>query len=119
MLLVTGDVVRVINHGDFHAYMHGLHQEKGPSFNTIVEKSFRYITTKETILKRIESDFTVIESKSQKFNNCLKIHEFFEKFKFEEFQATHDPADLESIRKLFDHFSTNDAQITRYIDGQI
>lgn len=30
MQLVTAEVQRVITHSFFHAYMHGLHQEKGP-----------------------------------------------------------------------------------------
>ena len=102
MLLVTQEVQRVIIFPDFHPYMHGLHQEKGHNFKTIVDQSFRYNTTKNTILNRIESDFTAIELKSSAFNNCYEIHEFFEKFKFEDFESNHDKSDLDAIKHKFD-----------------
>jgi hypothetical protein len=57
MQAVTAEVQRVTNHQDFHSHMHGLHQEKGPSFKTIVEESFRYQNVKKVILQRIEADF--------------------------------------------------------------
>jgi len=113
MLLVTQEVQRVVVFGDFHPYMHGLHQEKGPNFKTIVDQSFRYNTTKNTILNRIESDFTAIEVKSQAFNNCYEIHEFFERFKFEDFERTHDKTDLDAIKHMFDKFNKFENSISK------
>lgn len=49
MQTVTEEVVRVINHADFHQFIHGLISEKGPWFRTIVDQSYAYQSTKRAI----------------------------------------------------------------------
>lgn len=85
MSSVTSEVQRVTNHQDFHSHMHGLHQEKGPSYKTIVEGSFRYKAKKDAIMTRLRTDFDGIEEKSRSFRHCRDVSEFCDHFDFQEF----------------------------------
>lgn len=100
MSTVTAEVQRVTNHTEFHQYMHGLHQEKGPSYKTIVEGSFRYTASKKEILDRLRRDFEFIEGKSRSFSHCSEVSKFCDTFNFKEFEREH--SDLESIKNMFD-----------------
>ena len=93
--------------------MHGLHQEKGPSFKTIVEESFRYQTAKKLILQRIATDFAWVEEKSRNFKHCRDVSDFCDNFKFEEFEREH--SDLESIKEKFEQCNKYDISINKYI----
>jgi len=93
--------------------MHGLHQEKGPSYKTIVEGSFRYRHSKQEILDRLKRDFEYIEEKSRSFRNCRDVSEFCDNFNFKEFEREH--TDLESIKEMFDKCQKYDNLINKYI----
>jgi hypothetical protein len=93
--------------------MHGLHSEKGPSFKTIVEESFRYQNVKKVILCRISDDFAWIEEKSRNFKHCRDVSDFCDNFKFEEFERDH--SDLDSIREKFEQCNKFDISVNKYI----
>lgn len=42
MQAITEEVTRVIIHPEFHVFIHGLINDQGPRFRTIVEKSEAY-----------------------------------------------------------------------------
>lgn len=49
MQTVTEEVQRVINHNEFHQFIHGLITDSGPRFRTIVDESWHYKETRELI----------------------------------------------------------------------
>lgn len=49
MQTVTEEVQRVINHNEFHQFIHGLITDSGPRFRTIVDESLHYKITRELI----------------------------------------------------------------------
>jgi hypothetical protein len=93
--------------------MHGLHQEKGPSYKTIIEGSFRYTASKKEILDRIRRDFEYIEKKSQSFSLCNEVSKFCDTFNFKEFEREH--SDLESIKSMFDQCQKFDNLVNKHI----
>lgn len=93
--------------------MHGLHQEKGPSYKTIVETSFRYSDSKKEILRKLKEDFEKIEERCRSFSNCSEVSHFCETFNFEEFER--DFSDLESIKDMFDKCQKYDFSINKHI----
>lgn len=49
MQTVTEEVQRVINHNEFHHFIHGLITDSGPRFRSIVDESFKYTQVRKTI----------------------------------------------------------------------
>lgn len=86
MQIVTDEVVRVINHNEFHHFIHGMITDSGPRFRQIVDESYNYKATKETIQNRISSDFQIIEQRTEKIKDCAEIYIFDQEFDFESFK---------------------------------
>lgn len=113
MQSVTAEVLRIINHPNFVQFIQGLISDSGPRFRSIVEQSFSFQTTKETIQKRIVQDFESLQNFVSKFEQCRDIHDFDTHFDFEEFQAQH--SDLESIKTYLEKLTKWEINITNYI----
>ena len=116
MQTVTEEVQRVINHQDFHHFIHGLITDSGPRFRTIVDESFKYSQVRKTIQERMAQDFAWIEDKSKNFKHCRDVNEFDLTFNFETFKEEHE--DLESIRSQFERLQKWDININKYIKPQ-
>lgn len=76
MQVVTEEVQRVINHGEFHQYVHGLITDNGLRFRSVVEESQNYKDVSKLIMERVTSDFNHIEEKTKAFHSCRDINEF-------------------------------------------
>jgi len=86
MQTVTEEVQRVINHNEFHQFIHGLITDSGPRFRSIVEESSKCQNVRKQILERIASDFNYIEEKTKVFKQCRDINDFDQTFNFEDFK---------------------------------
>lgn len=102
MQIVTEEIQRVINHNEFHQFIHGLITDSGPRFKTIVEESQVYRNVKSQIQGRIQTDFAHIEDRSKNFKSCRDIHEFDNVHDFEKWKAEN--PDLEAVKQQFDRF---------------
>jgi len=76
MQIVTEEVQRVINHSEFHQYVHGLITDNGLRFRSVVEESEKYKDVRLMINKRINSDFLHIEEKTKVLKSCRDIYDF-------------------------------------------
>lgn len=76
MQVVTEEVQRVINHNEFHQFIHGLITDSGPRFHNIVEESAKYKEVRAEIAHRIQTDFAHIEERTKVFKSCSDIHDF-------------------------------------------
>lgn len=74
MQTITEEVQRVINHTEFHHFIHGLITDAGPRFRTIVDQSEKYAKSIQSITERMNSDFTTIEEKTKSFKTCKDIN---------------------------------------------
>jgi hypothetical protein len=57
----------VINHNEFHHFIHGLITDSGPRFRTIVDQSEKYARITAKITERMVVDFAFIEEKTKVF----------------------------------------------------
>jgi len=74
MQQITEEVQRVINHNEFHHFIHGLITDSGPRFRTIVDGSEKYTKIIAKITDRMVSDFSTIEDKTKSFKSCREIN---------------------------------------------
>lgn len=87
MQSVTEEVLRVISHGEFRQFIHGLISEGGPKFRTIVEGSAAYSESKKAIRDRLVKDFELLEVEVKSCLECKAINKFDHEFDFEKFKA--------------------------------
>jgi hypothetical protein len=83
MQAITEEVTRVIIHPEFHMFIHGLINDQGPRFRTIVEKSEAYHDSKQAIIEHLAADFKYLTQMVDVFKECRMIHEFEKDFDFE------------------------------------
>jgi hypothetical protein len=111
MQSVTEEVVRVISHGDFRQFIHGLISDSGPRFRVIVEGSLAYQTTKVTITKRLIADFEHLSAAVEKCGECRDVNDFEQGFVFDDFKAEHEHADLDAVKTKLEDFVKWEAKI--------
>jgi hypothetical protein len=116
MQLVTEEVQRVINHNEFHQFIHGLITDSGPRFRTIVDESDKYKDVRKEIAERLQLDFSHIEEKTKVFKTCIDIYNFSETFNFEEFKEQNQ--DLEQVKLMFEKLAKWDAAINKITNEQ-
>lgn len=86
----------MINHNDFHQFIHGLITDSGIRFRTVVDESQKYKSTVEFINARMATDFAHIEEKTKSFKFCSEINKFDLDFEFEKWKEN---ADLEKVKE--------------------
>ena len=116
MQTVTEEVQRVINHNEFHQFIHGLITDSGPRFRSIVEESSKCQNVRKQILERIASDFNYIEEKTKVFKQCRDINDFDQTFNFEDFKK--ETQDLEQIKSQFEKLAKWDNNMNKFIKGE-
>lgn len=104
---------RVINHNEFHHFIHGLITDSGPRFRTIVDQSEKYARTIAKITERMVIDFAFIEDKTKIFRQCREINQFDLEFSFEQFKE--ESADLEKVKVMFEKLAKWDKLINKSI----
>lgn len=102
MQSVTEDVQRVLTTSDFHQFIHGLINESGPRFRTIVEKSEKYEGSKQEITAKLTKDFQELTELVEAYKECRIVHEFDRDFNFEEWKQKN--TDLDAIRTQLMNF---------------
>jgi hypothetical protein len=105
MQSVTEEVLRVISHGEFRQFIHGLISDSGPRFRTIVEGSVAYRESKKAIRERLLKDFELLEGEVKSCLECKDINKFDHEFDFDKFKAEDPPPELDRIRPKLDDFS--------------
>lgn len=83
MQAVTEEVGRVIAHTDFHQFIHGLINENGPRFRSIVDQSAAFKATKDKITEHINHDFKVLQDTVNSYKQCREVDEFERTFDFD------------------------------------
>ena len=100
---------------DLQQFINGLITDTTPRFGTIVEHSYRYKMTKKAIEDHLSEDFAYLEEETKKFQNCRKVHEFEQTFRFEDFQREANSSELETIKGLFEVWSKWELDISKNI----
>jgi dynein heavy chain len=95
------DVQPINTQQDLQSYINGLITDSAPRFKYITENSFKYQTTKDTIIDRLLKDFEKLQNDTKNYSECHPIHLFEQTFKFEDFTATNP-----SVDQIKDRFKT-------------
>lgn len=98
-------------HSDLQQFINGLITDTAPRFSPIVEESYAYKQTKKAIEDHLSEDFLVLERETQKFEQCRKVYEFEQTFKFEDFKNRENSEDIGYIKDLFDKWGQWESQI--------
>jgi len=93
MQLVTDEMQRVLHFGDFTQFTHGLGNELGPRFRTIVEKSEAYEEAKNRITAHLNQDFKELVESVEGYKECRPIHDFERTFDFDQWKMVNSTLD--------------------------
>lgn len=112
--------VQAINmQSDLQQFINGLITDTTPRFGTIVENSYLYKITKKSIDETLAKNFNEIEIETQKFQQCRKVHEFEQTFRFEDFQREANSSELEVIKGLFEVWTKWEGDVAKYISPKV
>jgi len=120
MKAAVEDIQPINLHSDLQQFINGLITDTAPRFSIIVDNSFKYRVLKRQIEEHLTNDFLKLEKGADEFEQCRKVHEFEQTWRFEDFEAKEEESkDLEFIKSLFETWSKWEQSIQKNIQQQI